>query len=172
MRRFLAVVALVALTGCTPAQLSTLEYLFGDLPDRKILRAPDTPITLPDGSVIQLDGTITKPQAPAGYPCPEHYAAAIAAGWHPNEWPRLAAIMYRESRCIPTAVNNNAATRDASRGLVQLNLLAHRSWIGPLVGWDFDRLYDPITNLRVARVLYLKCGWGPWTKPYWCARPY
>ena len=109
--------------------------------------------------------------APSGSKCPQHYGAAIAAGWTPNEWRKLDSIMWRESRCKATAVNNNRRTRDASRGLVQLNLLAHRSWIGPLVGWNFDNLYHPETNLRVARALYEKCGWGPWTRPYWCRRP-
>lgn len=109
--------------------------------------------------------------APAGSKCPQHYHAAMAAGWRPGEWRKLDAIMWRESRCKPTAVNNNARTRDRSRGLVQLNLLAHRSWIGPMVGWNFDALYQPETNLRVARHLYEQCGWGPWTRPYWCRRP-
>lgn len=109
--------------------------------------------------------------APSGSKCPQHYAAAIRAGWKPGDWRKLDSIMWRESRCKPTATNNNRRTADASRGLVQLNLLAHRSWIGPLVGWNFDNLYHPETNLRVARVLYEKCGWGPWTRPYWCRRP-
>ena len=172
MRRLLALVALTTMTACTPAQLATLERLYGDLPDRKVLALPDAPGTLPDGSTLHLDGRISRPVAPAGSSCPQHYGAALAAGWRPNEWANLDRIMYRESRCDPMAHNNNHATRDDSRGLVQINLLAHRSWVGPMIGWDFSRLHDPVTNLRVARTLYLKCGWGPWTKPYWCSRPY
>jgi hypothetical protein len=115
--------------------------------------------------------TTLPPQAPAGSRCPQHYGAALAAGWTPNEWATLDRIMWRESRCTPTAYNGNRRTRDDSYGLIQINMRAHKSWVGPLVEWDFNRLFDPQSNLFVARVLYERCGFGPWIKPYSCRRP-
>ena len=126
-------------------------------------------------TVITLSSTGTAEAhhngAPSGSKCPQHYAAAIRAGWKPGDWRKLDAIMWRESRCKPSAFNGSNRTRDTSYGVVQLNMRAHRSWVGPMVGWDFTRLYHVETNLRVARKLYERCGWGPWTKPYWCRRP-
>lgn len=87
-------------------------------------------------------------------------ATAIAAGWEPSQWPHLDCIIWRESRGIPTV--HNVGPVDDSYGLTQLNMLAHRTWVGPLVGYKFDRLYDPLTNLRLAHSLYLKVGWKPW----------
>jgi hypothetical protein len=107
--------------------------------------------------------------------CSEHRQAALNAGWSPAQWERLSLIIWRESRCQPTAYNGRG--RDDSYGLMQLNMRAHRSWVGPLVGWDFTKLYQPETNLRVARQLYDRarrmfgCGWQPWrtTKQRsWC----
>ena len=113
--------------------------------------------------------------APAGSKCPQHYAAAMAAGWSPEHWQRLDYIMWRESRCKPTAYNGRG--RDNSFGLMQLNMKAHKSWVGPFVGWDFSVLYDPQTNLAFGKALYDRarqmygCGWQPWrtTKQrHWC----
>jgi len=168
----IALVATLTLAACTPEQLATYERVTGIRLDASLVDLPDVPIRLGDGREVMPDGSVTPvPVAPAGSKCPQHYAASLVAGWGVTDWPKLDRIMYRESRCNASVVNNNARTKDASRGLTQLNLLAHRGWISPLVGGDFDRLYDPGTNLRVARVLYNRCGWGPWTKPYWCAAP-
>lgn len=176
MRRSITVAILgaLALTACTPEQLATWEQIngspFTEAQRSELAALPDSPLVL-GALTVNPDGSMIESRAPSGSKCPQHYGAAMRAGWKSGEWRKLDSIMWRESRCKPTAVNNNRRTRDASRGLVQLNLLAHRSWIGPLVGWNFDNLYHPETNLRVARVLYEKCGWGPWTKPYWCRRP-
>lgn len=117
----------------------------------------------------------TSATAPAGSRCGEHYAAALQAGWPASDWKRLDHIMWRESRCQPGV--HNGKGRDDSYGLIQLNMKAHRSWVGPLVDWDFTRLYDPVTNLEVGRQIYDKavgywdCGWRPWTtrSARWCA---
>lgn len=103
----------------------------------------------------------TPPSLPPGqWRCPQHYAAAIAAGWTDAEWPRLDAIIWRESRCDPTA--HALDHDDDSYGLTQLNMRAHRGWVGPLVDWDWARLLDPAVNLRVARMLWERAGWSPW----------
>lgn len=98
--------------------------------------------------------------------CPQWWDEAKAAGWPDWTLADLDYVMWRESRCIPTAFNPRPP--DLSYGLSQLNMRAHRSWVGPLVAWDFNRLFDPATNLAVARVLFNKadhmfgCGWQPW----------
>lgn len=113
--------------------------------------------------------------APDGSRCPQHYAAAMAAGWKASHWSKIDFIMWRESRCNPRAYNGRG--RDNSFGLMQLNMRAHKSWVGPFVGWDFSVLYDPITNLAFGKALYDRarqmygCGFQPWrtTKQrHWC----
>ena len=113
--------------------------------------------------------------APDGSKCPQHYAAAMQAGWSPEQWPKVDFIIWRESRCNPRAYNGRG--RDNSFGLMQLNMKAHKSWVGPFVGWDFSVLYDPMTNLAFAKALYDRaqkmygCGFQPWrtTKQrHWC----
>lgn len=165
----LSVLGLAAVAGCTPAQLRTWERVHQmSIPtkvERQAIAAPNVRITGPSGW-INTDGSITPYVAPLGSLCPDHFGAAMQAGWAETDWSRLDAIIYRESRCQPTAYNGYGP--DNSYGITQLNMKAHRSWVGPLVGWDFNRLYDPVVNLTVARQLYFKavdyygCGWQPW----------
>ena len=163
------VAASVLFAGCTPAQLLTYERRTGTkIPAefrKELLAAPNTPIVLEDG-LIMPDGSFIKHVAPPGSRCPQHYGAALAAGWSASDWARLDYIIYRESRCVPTA--HNPRPPDDSYGLMQLNMRAHRSWVGPLVNWNFSRLFEPVVNFRMARVLFNKarsaygCGWQPW----------
>lgn len=88
---------------------------------------------------------------------------ALRAGWSLDQWPVVACIMehpiYKgtaESRGIPTV--HNTRYPDNSYGLLQLNMRAHSSWAGPMVGWDFNRLFDGETNLRVAHRLWELAG--------------
>ena len=109
--------------------------------------------------------------------CPEWKGAALEAGWTEDQWPRLDQIIWRESRCKPEVHNKRG--RDDSYGLMQLNMKAHKSWVGPMVNEDYTQLFDPVTNLTVAKALFdkagkmFKCGWQPWvtkkTKS-WCRR--
>ena len=176
MRRsiIVAIIGALTLTACTPEQLATWEQIngtpFTETQRVELAALPDVPLAL-GALTINPDGTTVENRAPSGSKCPQHYAAALRAGWKPGDWRKLDAIMWRESRCKPTAFNGSNRTRDTSYGVTQLNMRAHRSWVGPMVGWDFTRLYHVETNLRVARKLYERCGWGPWTKPYWCRRP-
>lgn len=94
---------------------------------------------------------------------------ALRAGWSIDQWPVVACIMEHpiytgtaESRGIPTV--HNTRYPDDSRGLMQVNLLAHRSWVGPMVNWNFDSLFDGETNLRVAHRLWELAGnsFSPW----------
>jgi hypothetical protein len=176
----------LALVACTPEQVVSFESLNGSKfsPESKqaLISLPDVPWVF-DFTVIDLDGTFSKVDvpptivtivettvppivAPEGSHCPQFYAVALEAGWSESEWPRLDKIMFRESRCHPDS--HNPRPPDNSYGLLQLNMLAHKHWVRPLVDGDFNRLFDPLTNLRVARVLFDKnvsqgvCGWRPW----------
>lgn len=160
-----------AASACTPEQLDMYEQITGQTLSQEIrqnlISLPDEPIRLPDGREIKADGSITREmRAPAGSRCPQFYDEAMAAGWPASSWSRIDYIMFRESRCTPSAYNGKG--RDNSYGLTQLNMKALKSWVGPMVNWDFTRLYDPHTNLVVARELFNKarsmwgCGWRPW----------
>lgn len=172
-----AALALSLLTACTPEQLNVLEEHTGPLaPDTRqtLLDLPDDVLVI-SGIEVHTDGSRVERQAPEGSRCPEHYSAAMRAGWTHEQWSKVDFIMWRESRCNPRAYNGRG--RDDSYGGMQLNMKAHRKWVGPLVDWDFTRLYDPETNLRIAKQLYDKarkmygCGFQPWrtTKQrHWC----
>lgn len=128
-------------------------------------------------AVALLLGHCTAPAEPATSDrCPQHRAAALAAGWTEQQWKRLDTIVYRESRCNPST--HNGRGRDNSYGLLQLNMRAHAAWVGPMVDGDYSRLFDPQTNFAVALDLYHRaedmfgCGWQPWVTRRtqgWCA---
>lgn len=166
----MSILGLAAVAGCTPEQLRTVEKVynvdFTPAQEKKLVAAPNIRVTGPTGW-INSDGSITPYVVPEGSRCPQHFGAAMQAGWAESDWPRLDYVIYRESRCQPGAHNPHGL--DNSYGLMQLNMKAHARWVGPLVGWDFSRLWDPVTNLVIARQLFHKaadaygCGWQPWS---------
>jgi len=106
-------------------------------------------------------------------PCQEWAPTAVEAGWpaDPFVLHKLLTIAHRESRCQP-----DVTSRDDDRGLLQIH---PNSWCRPNrwnpIGWlqaqgildDCSELYDPLTNLRAARALFLYSeargdGWTPW----------
>ena len=106
-------------------------------------------------------------------PCQEWAPTAVDAGWPPDPviLHRLLSIMWRESRCDPSATS-----RDDDRGLLQIHT---GSWCRPNqyneTGWlqtqgiveSCDDLWIPLVNLRAARALYLYSeargdAWRPW----------
>ena len=113
------------------------------------------------------------PPVPVDHVCYEWLPAMLEAGW-PTDPDILATgltIMWRESRCTPTADSG------PDHGLMQIN----RYWCNPSkysqAGWlqdhglvtDCDSLFDPATNLRAALAIYLYSldrngdGFLPWT---------
>jgi len=172
----LAALAVIA-TACTPEQLDTLGIT--DPAARDILLAlDDTAIRLKDGSTLELDGAIT-PAPPttththaptSGYVHPwpnvqRWYATAIDAGFRPDEWRQVSCLIRRESGGNPNAYNGRDPA-GGSRGLMQINGV-HVRWLRNAGILTYaDDLYNPWTNLRAARELQRKSGWGPWGG--WC----
>ena len=85
---------------------------------------------------------------------------AIAAGWPESEWRWLRCVIRRESGGDPTAFNGRG--RDHSFGLVQLNMRALGRWVAPIIGTNYDLLFDGQTNLAVAHALWEQTGRSPW----------
>jgi hypothetical protein len=165
----MSVLGLAAVAGCTPLQIDAIEKMYKvDLPpkvEKELLAQPNVRVTTPYGW-LNTNGTLTPYVAPAGSQCPQHFGAAMQAGWSVADWSRLDPIIFRESRCQTGAHNPHGL--DNSYGLLQLNMKAHARWVGPIVGGDFSRLWNAVTNLTVGRILFQKahdaygCGWQPW----------
>lgn len=170
-------ISIAVFAGCTPEQLTVLEQHTGTLsPEiRQILIDMPDDVLVISGIDVYPDGVQVERSAPSGSRCPQHYRTAMNAGWSHSQWSKIDFIIWRESRCKSNAYNGKG--RDNSYGLMQLNMKAHKSWVGPMVNWDFTQLYNPSTNLRIAKHLYDKarktfgCGFQPWktTKQrHWC----
>ena len=173
MKRLLLVAALSSVAAHCDAAPATTDTTTVDT-----IGAIDAPATVGTDATttttVEVTTTTAAPQAPEGSLCPQWFAAALAAGWPESDWARIDYIMWRESRCTPSV--HTVAKHDDSYGLVQLNMKAHRRWVSPLVGGDFNQLLDPVTNLTIARQLFgmaqdtYGCGWQPWQtkKTRWC----
>lgn len=103
--------------------------------------------------------------------CVEWIDEALNAGWQADELPRLMRIMYRESRCIPTACGETDSPhirKCRDWGLLQINDYSWKSTIRSM-GWHIEEMMNPTENLRFARWLYEYSldrngnGWLPWT---------
>ena len=101
----------------------------------------------------------TTTTAPKG--CAAYVADAISAGWPADQAPTLARVMFRESRCIPTAFNAKDSN-GGSRGLMQING-THKGWLMD-TGYinSLDDLFNPDINLRAALHLWNMVGWSAW----------
>jgi len=112
-------------------------------------------------NTIALTPIPTTTAAPKG--CAAYVADAISAGWPADQAPMLARVMFRESRCIPTAYNAKD-TGGGSYGLLQVNG-QHKDWLMQ-TGFitSLDDLFNPDVNLRAALHLYRMVGnsWSPW----------
>ena len=110
---------------------------------------------------IALPPIPTTTAVPKG--CAQYVADAISAGWPADQAPTLARVMFRESRCIPTAYNAKD-TAGGSYGLMQVNG-QHKQWLMD-TGYitSLNDLFNPDINLRAALQLYRMVGnsWSPW----------
>ena len=145
------------------------------------VETPTTTSTTTTTTIVdlgQIQAAIQEAQDSYG-PCGEWHDLAISVGWPEEEWPTLSKVMFRESRCQPTAWNQGDVG-SGSRGLLQVNSY----WCDPsrwtANGWLQDRnlltscddLFQPEVALRSGLAIWLYgedkhgCGWiGPWRTP-------
>lgn len=92
---------------------------------------------------------------------------AIAAGWHPKQWPKLRCIIARESRGNPYAYNGGDP-HGGSRGLMQINGV-HTRWLieRGVIRWRGD-LFNAQRNLRAGYKVYRAQGWKAWSSSRYC----
>jgi hypothetical protein len=100
--------------------------------------------------------------------CEQFSALAVNIGWPLDQRTVLESIIYRESRCIPNAINKQDPN-GGSRGLMQIN--------GFWTPWLIERgiiqhkkdLLQADINLRAGLEIYnygldrYGFGWGPWS---------
>ena len=108
--------------------------------------------------------------AESKWKCPQWQRLAREVGFTRADWPRLDAIMYRESRCRPQAQGYNkradGTVWSIDMGLTQIN---NYSWVTYLRNLRIIKnstdLLHPRTNLRAAKALYdysKSKGYSPW----------
>lgn len=118
----------------------------------------------------EIATTTTTLPLPDG-PCSEYFSVALEAGWEREQLNKLGRIMRAESSCI-----HDIANKTYSYGLTQIEWSAHKNWLDSEFGiTEREDLYDPYTNLLVARWLFdyaetnYGCGWQPWyMSGDWC----
>lgn len=100
--------------------------------------------------------------------CEQFSALAVNLGWLVDQRTVLESIIYRESRCNPSAVNRKDPN-GGSRGLLQINGFWN-SWLieRGIINKPKDLLHAD-TNLRAGLEIYnygmerYGFGWGPWS---------
>lgn len=111
--------------------------------------------------IIAATLTATPVDAAVSPGCKRYVDLARQVGWPKSQRYELARIMWRESRCTPTA-HNPRDPWGGSYGLLQIN--------GSNVGWatrngwitSRNDLTDPRRNLKVGLELWKLYGWRPW----------
>lgn len=120
---------------------------------------PTTTTTLPPEPVRpEFDGTSVNGVCVGAIPLLEWYSP----GW--SSW-SMAGIMYRESRCDPTALYPNRSVSTAT-GLLQILQRTHCPWISTDFGVNCTTqwLQNPYNNIRAAAELYRKQGSNAWAQ--------
>jgi soluble lytic murein transglycosylase-like protein len=100
--------------------------------------------------------------------CEQFSALAVNMGWPADQRTVLESVMFRESRCIPNAVNSKDPN-GGSRGLMQINGF-WTPWLTDAgIITDAKNLLQADVNLRAALAIYNYgverhgYGWGPWS---------
>ena len=132
-------------------------------PKQKI--QPGEQISTVLNSVVPVTIALTPTTTTVPKGCAQYVADAITAGWPADQAPTLARVMFRESRCIPTAFNKQDSN-NGSRGLMQINGV-HETWlIEAGIITHLDDLFRPEVNLAAALHLYDMVGWSAWAATY------
>ena len=108
---------------------------------------------------------------------------ALQAGWQVDQLKQLRHIALRESGCCPARAGGDIVDKDCNKighdgsfhssdsGLMQLNGTHwkpdHAQYHGLICKkmgiCTQEPLFDPLTNLKAARLLYEVAGWSPWS---------
>ena len=100
--------------------------------------------------------------------CEQFSALAVNIGWPLDQRTVLESIIYRESRCNPSAVNRKDPN-GGSRGLMQINGFWNKWLIERGIIQQPKDLSQAQTNLRAGLEIYnygverYGFGWGPWS---------
>ena len=93
----------------------------------------------------------------------------VQVGWPIAELDEAMAIIWRESRCLPDA-HNPRDPNGGSYGLFQINGFwcqpsrYHAAGYLARIGVTYcNELYQPLTNIQAAYVIWQLLGWGPWS---------
>ncbi len=136
-------------SGATPDTIDLAPYL---------IEASTT--TSSTSSTIFID--------PYSSACEQFSALAVNLGWPADQRTVLESVMFRESRCIPNAVNSKDPN-GGSRGLMQINGF-WTPWLTDAgIITSAENLLQADVNLRAALAIYNYgvdkhgYGWGPWS---------
>jgi hypothetical protein len=100
--------------------------------------------------------------------CEQFSALGVNLGWPADQRTVLESVMFRESRCIPNAVNSKDPN-GGSRGLMQINGFWTPWLIDAGIITNAENLLQADVNLRAALAIYNYgvdkhgYGWGPWS---------
>lgn len=98
--------------------------------------------------------TVIPREVPREAPC--SYGALIAKYFPQEQWSNTCRIMKAESEFDPNNTHNNT-DGSIDRGLMQINSVHSKR-----VNGDLESLFDPDTNVRIAREIWGEQGWSPW----------
>jgi len=110
-------------------------------------------------------------------------ALALQAGWQADQIGKLTEIALRESGCCPYRAGGDTVDKNCNitgiadyshrsdSGLMQINgvhwLPTHKQYDGLICKQmricTQEPLFDPLTNLQAARLIYSKVGWSAWS---------
>ena len=110
-------------------------------------------------------------------------AVALQAGWQADQIAKLTEIALRESGCCPYRAGGDSVDKNCNitgvadyshrsdSGLMQINgvhwLPTHKQYDGLICKQmricTQEPLFDPLTNLQAARLIYSKVGWSAWS---------
>ena len=143
----IVVLALAALTGCTPQEVAAWKHwLVTDPVAAQAALANVKPIHVQPSAPVPAN-------APMGSKCGQWYDEAMNAGFSFNQWRTVDRIMWRESRCQEGAHN-----RAGANGLMQLMAM----WADDC-GTTVSGLRQGAINLRCARHVLDVQGWDAWS---------
>lgn len=129
--------------------------------------APPPPVSTAISIAVVTGNRATHPQCPWE---DEIRAAFASNGASVSTQDFFVAVAWRESGCKHLSHNPNAATRDDSYGLFQINM--RRDALGPLMnswGYTGSSLLNGYINIEATVRLWKYCGKGPWIRPYSCS---